>query len=102
MDFWALRRRVPLRRAYRPGERLSERCNEIERAFLAEAARWNYRTPSNWAAVRDDVLNHWLPSRSGVVLGQLRAAGFYPSLNAPVLNQQGGLVPSGFTVLFTG
>ena len=34
--------------------------------------------------------------------GQLRAAGFYPSLNAPVLNQQGGLVPSGFTVLFTG
>ena len=30
--------------------RLSKRCTEIERAFLAEAARWNYRTPSNWAS----------------------------------------------------
>jgi hypothetical protein len=81
--------------------RLSERCQEIERAFLAEAARWNYRTPSNWAAVRDDVLHNWLPSRTGAVLGQLRAAGFYPSLDAPVLNQPGGLVADGFTVRFS-
>ena len=42
-----------------------------------------------------------MPTRSGAVLRQLRSAGFYPPLDAPVLNQQGGPVTNGFPVLFT-
>ncbi|MCI0540220.1 MAG: CotH kinase family protein, partial [Verrucomicrobiales bacterium] len=86
----------------RNAARLAQRCAEIERPFLAEAARWNYRTPSNWAAIRDDIFNHWLPTRSGAVLSQLRSAGFYQFLEAPVLDQQGGQVTNGFLVGMTG
>src|SRR5262249_34037132 len=70
--------------------RLKTRCDELEKAFVAEAARWAYRTPEDWRSVRDDVLTHWLPTRTGKVLAQLRAAGLYPSLDAPALNRQGG------------
>ena len=80
--------------------RLKTRSDELEKAFVAEAARWAYRTPDNWRSVRDGVLNHWLPTRTEAVLGQLRVAGFYPSLDAPALNQQGGQVTNGFQVLF--
>ncbi|MBI1841388.1 MAG: CotH kinase family protein, partial [Verrucomicrobia bacterium] len=52
--------------------RLNSRCNEIERAFLAESARWNYLTPSDWAARRDEVKTSWLPHRTSEVLGQWR------------------------------
>ena len=80
--------------------RLKTRCDELEKAFVAEAARWAYRTPDNWRSVRDDVFTRWLPTRTEAVLGQLRAAGLYPSLDAPMLNQQGGQVTNGFQVLF--
>ncbi len=80
--------------------RLKTRCDELEKIFVAEAARWGYRTPDNWRSVRDDVFKRWLPTRSAAVLGQLRAAGLYPSLEAPVLNQQGGRVTNGFQILF--
>ncbi len=86
----------------RTAARLRLRCKEIEVPFIAESARWGYRRPSSWESVRDDVLNQWLPARTQAVLAQLQAAGFYPNLHAPTLNQQGGEVRSGFQVLFTG
>ncbi|MEW6158284.1 MAG: lamin tail domain-containing protein [Verrucomicrobiota bacterium] len=81
-------------------QRLSQRCQEIQRAFIAESARWNYLTPAVWASRRDSALTAWLPRRSSEALSQFRNAGFYPSLDAPVLNQQGGIVTSGFEVRF--
>jgi len=80
--------------------RLITRCNEIERAFIAESARWNYLTPAEWAGRRDNALTNWLPGRTVAALAEYRNAGFYPSLDAPVLNQQGGAVPSGFQLQF--
>jgi hypothetical protein len=85
----------------RNAARLLARCTEIERAFLAESARWNYLSPSEWASRRDQVLKNWLTTRTGQVLSDFRGAGFYPALDAPILNQQGGLVPSGFEAQFT-
>ena len=78
--------------------RLSGRTTEVQRAIVAECARWGYRTPSNWAAARDVIFNSWFPSRTTEVLNQFRTAGFYPSLNAPVFSQHGGAVSSGFVV----
>jgi hypothetical protein len=81
--------------------RLTERTTQVQRAMVAECARWGYRTPSNWAAARDTIFNMWFPSRTNEVLNLYKTAGFYPALNAPVFNQQGGAVSSGFTLTMT-
>jgi hypothetical protein len=81
--------------------RLLARCNEIQRAFIAESARWNYLTPTEWANRRDYVLNNWIPQRTTDALNTYAVAGFFPSTKAPALNQQGGIVPSGFRVQFS-
>jgi len=80
--------------------RLQKRCAEIQRAFIAEAARWAYLSPSDWATRRDYVLNDWFNRRTSEALSQFRNAGFYPQLDAPVLNKQGGIVTNGFQLGF--
>lgn len=81
--------------------RLLARCQEIERAFIAESARWNYLTPAQWASRRDYVLTNWIPRRTTEALNNFTAAGFHPTTKAPAFNQQGGVVPSGFKVQFS-
>ncbi|MBA7487128.1 hypothetical protein ES707_22690 [subsurface metagenome] len=81
--------------------RLLDRCNEIERAFLAEAARWGYRTPSSWASARDSYINNVLLYRPASLVNELRAAGLYPATDAPEFNKHGGDVPSGFNLTMT-
>ncbi|GAH83590.1 unnamed protein product, partial [marine sediment metagenome] len=57
-----------------------------------------------WRSERDWVLYTYMPQRADIVLpqhpdialGQLRSAGLYPNVDAPVFNQHGGQVPSGF------
>ena len=65
--------------------RLNARSAEMERAFLAESARWGYLTPTDWAARRDEVKTLWLPRRTTEALNQWRAAGFYPKIDAPIV-----------------
>ncbi|MCK5000066.1 MAG: lamin tail domain-containing protein, partial [Anaerohalosphaera sp.] len=81
-------------------EKLLERCDQIDVAFFAEAARWGYRTPDSWAGARDNYINNILSSRPQTLLDQLRNAGFYPNVVAPVFHindvyQHGGMVISG-------
>ncbi|MFO1500372.1 MAG: FN3 associated domain-containing protein [Verrucomicrobiota bacterium] len=85
----------------RTTDRLKTRCDELELAFAAEAARWMYRPPNGWLAVRNSILGHWLPARTAQLVKELRDAGFYPALDAPTLNQQGGRVEPGFQVAFS-
>ena len=80
--------------------RLDRRMAEIDRAFLAEAARWNYLNPEQWRARRAYAVTDWLPRRTTEVLADFRAAGLYPALGAPILNKQGGSVAAGFQVQF--
>ena len=79
--------------------RLQQRCDEVERAFFAESARWGYRTPASWSAAKNDYIQNVLSSRTDTVISQYRGAGFYPTLEAPTFNRHGGLVPEGFIVL---
>ena len=81
-------------------DRLNVRCEEVARAFIAESARWGYLTPTEWTN-RLNSARSWLLSRTTELLSQFRAAGFYPNIDAPVLNQQGGPVPVGFQPAFT-
>jgi hypothetical protein len=78
--------------------RLQERCDEMDAPFRAEAERWNYRTHSSWTSAKNDALNSILPGRTASALNQFRAAGFYPSTQAPVYSQHGGSVSSGFNL----
>ncbi|HEX2746646.1 MAG TPA: chitobiase/beta-hexosaminidase C-terminal domain-containing protein, partial [Verrucomicrobiales bacterium] len=81
--------------------RLNALCTPVERAFIAEAARWNYRTPASWTTARNVCLNNWIPGRTATVLTQYRNAGLYPTLNAPVFSQNGGTFAPGFALGMT-
>lgn len=85
----------------RNAARLTQRTDGISRAFLAESARWNYLTPAAWASRRDSALS-WLPGRTAEALGQFRAAGFYPNLDAPTHLPAFGLVTHGTPIRFSG
>ena len=77
-------------------------CNEMERAFYAESARWvtggQSRTPDTWLTERNNILNSWFPGRTSEYLGYLQAAGYYPATVAPAFS--GGTVSSGTAVNF--
>jgi hypothetical protein len=46
-------------------------------------------------------VNNVLPGRTATVVSQFRAAGFYPTVEAPRLNLHGGVVAAGFKVTMT-
>ena len=86
-------------------KRYTEMANHIEPAIDAEAARWgdnrhtrqgrrDYRK-SNWLSTRNAVLNNFLKNRPPIAISQYRAAGLYPSVNAPEFNQHGGFLDDG-------
>ncbi len=79
-----------------------QRMNEVERALVGESARWGDNrvtvpfTQADWAATQAGLLASYFPSRTGVVLEQLRDDDLYTALDAPSYNQQGGTVLPGF------
>jgi hypothetical protein len=87
--------------------RLLRRKVQIDRAVVAESARWGDAktapaiTRDDWVNAVNDVLNNFLPTRTSVVLGQLRADSLYPNVVAPTFNQMGGSVNPGFSLTMT-
>ncbi|MHC4111478.1 MAG: lamin tail domain-containing protein, partial [Planctomycetota bacterium] len=91
----------------RPAALYSQLADIIERAMVAESARWgdvhssSPYTLGHWQSARDWVLQSYMPYRSDIVLDQLRVARLYPAnTDAPVFNinsvyQHGGQVSSG-------
>ncbi len=73
----------------------------IEKAIIVESARWgdqNHSSPqtqADWLAMRDRILQQYLPERSDIVLQQFRQADLYPALAAPVFEVDGVLQPQG-------
>jgi hypothetical protein len=70
--------------------RYKKLADQVELAVIAESARWGdmaRSTPytlADWQARRDYVLGTYMPQRSAIVLDQLRAAGLYPDVAAPL------------------
>jgi len=87
----------------------TNRLNEIDRAIVAESARWGdnrrpdqpYTRDKEWVAERDWLLNTYFPQRTSITLDQIIAKGLYPSVAPPVFNQHGGEVASGFELLMS-
>ncbi|MFT4546544.1 MAG: hypothetical protein ACI9MB_000487 [Verrucomicrobiales bacterium] len=82
------------------------RTDMIERAIVGESARWgDNRNPDqppytreNWVTERDRLVDTYFPSRTDVLLVQLRADDLYPAVEAPDFNPHGGEVPAGATL----
>ena len=76
--------------------RLTERTDQIERAFLAESARWGYRTPASWESAKNSYIGGTLNSLSNTMYNRFDAAGYLPSSKPPVFSQHGGEVAPGY------
>src|SRR5207244_3243086 len=61
-----------------------------------------YTRNVQWAAEQSRLTNSYFPGRTATVLSQLRAAGLYPSVNAPVFNKNGGQISAGFQLTISG
>ncbi len=81
--------------------RLEERCDQVRRAFYAEAARWGYRSPTSWESAKNSYINTVLSTRTETVISQYRSAGFYPRLEAPEFAQHGGRIPESYQLTIT-
>ena len=93
--------------------RWDARVTEIDKAIVAESARWGDYQPNlvnpgqpyrrevewqshlNWMAV-----NYW-PQINATALQRYRAGGLYPSVSAPDVNQFGGYYLPGFAAVLT-
>ena len=87
--------------------RLQHRIDECSLSYIAEAARWKFvngtpnRTPSQWLAYQNNLVNNHFPNLSLSRLGLLKSANMYPNIVAPVLSQHGGSVAPGAGVTMT-
>lgn len=79
--------------------RWRSRANQIDLAIIAESARWgDYRRDVHryqeqgpfdlydkqyWLDEQDYLLNDYFPNRTNTLIGQLRAAGLFPTVAAP-------------------
>jgi len=90
----------------RSKDRMLSRARQIEMAIIAESARWGDAkrsapfTKVDWETEVNRIINDYgdygLPNRTQVVLNQLKAHGWYPSIGAPVFSPHGGHVTDGF------
>jgi hypothetical protein len=88
---------------------LERRAQAIDVAIIAESARWGDALNDSLPHTRNDhwvpavnAAKTWLQNRTPTVLQQLRNAGWYPSVNAPVFNQHGGQISAGFALTLSG
>jgi hypothetical protein len=89
----------------------------MDKPIVAESVRWGdyrrdvhqssegtyqlYTREGFWLPENNRMVNSYFPNRSATVLTQLRTAGLYPLVSAPVFNQQGGFVARGFSLTMT-
>ena len=90
-------------------EIFTRRTDEIDLAIIGESARWgDAKYPSapktkNGDWVPDvNTTRNWISGRTSTVISQLRNAGWYPSLDAPVFSQHGGTFSGAFQLSMTG
>ncbi|MBN1507413.1 MAG: lamin tail domain-containing protein [Sedimentisphaerales bacterium] len=85
--------------------RYKKLADQVDLAIIAESARWGDQssatpyTLADWRKTCDYILDTYMPQRPAIVLDQLKSAGLYPAVAAPVFHingapRQGGEVPS--------
>ena len=93
-------------------EDFTDLSESISRTVIPEIARWTevardfeaangLYTPDLFQNYVDWIVDVNAPTRSDVVIGQMRSAGMFPDVDAPVFNQHGGRVTPGFGLAIT-
>jgi hypothetical protein len=84
------------------------RAAEIDQAVIGESARWGdsaraapLTRDTDWLPRINFFVNSWFPSRTGIVISQLRARGYFPALAAPTVAPLPGTVEPGTVVTLT-
>jgi hypothetical protein len=88
---------------------LELRENQIQKAIVAETARWQPNNATSlpwdrdgeWRTELNRMKNTFFPVRCAVVVSQIKAQGWYP-VDAPEFMQDGGSVAPGTNVTITG
>ena len=78
--------------AERSIERLQRRLDEVENSILVESARWGYRSPNSWQSAAQNAISSILPNQGRNLISRLKSRGLYPSVDAPILSQHGGVL----------
>jgi hypothetical protein len=80
-----------------------KRKEEIDRAVVAESARWGdskrstpFTRDNAWIGTINSVVDNFLRRRADILFNQLKRDDLYPDVEAPELNQFGGIVQDGF------
>jgi hypothetical protein len=89
--------------------RWNARTDEIDRAIVAESARWGdyqrpgqpYKREVEWLASNAWERAVYFPSNHFIALKRFRDANLFPSVNAPILSQHGGAVPVPYSLSIT-
>jgi hypothetical protein len=81
----------------RPAAGFKALANLIEKAVVAESARWGdqgggtpFTRDEHWRPALNRLLRDYFPRRSAVVVDQFRRVGLYPRIVAPVFSHPGG------------
>ena len=73
--------------------RLQRRIDETQLSFIAEAGRWNYRTPTAWQRFQDDLIEDHFPALTKNMIRQFKSLGWYPDdIIAPSFSKMGGAI----------
>ena len=88
--------------------RLQTRRDQIEKAIIAESARWGDSKVSSprtyrkdWVPAVEFLFNDYAPIRTAMVLDQFISKGWYPEVNPPVFSTMEHLVSYGTPVAIT-
>jgi hypothetical protein len=81
-------------------DRLEKRLGEADIAVVAESARWGdarrsgapYTKVNNWIPEINKIRTRFIPERTRIVINQLKQAGLYPLIKAPVISTDKGLI----------
>lgn len=81
-------------------ERIDRRINEVDPAVVAESARWGdagrtgepYTKDANWLPEIRKIRNNFIPNRTSIVINQLKRAGLFPEIDAPVIKSGENIV----------
>ena len=82
--------------------RFLRKAAQITKAVRPYSARWGDVAraqpygESDWKAAIDGIVTNWFPTRTAILLGQLRQDNLFPLTVAPEFSQRGGQVPAGF------
>lgn len=93
--------------------RWNARTTEIDKAIVAESARWGdyqpnlvnpgqpYRREVEWLGHLQSMASNYWPQINSAALQRFRDAGLYPALHAPSINQFGGYYLPGLTAVLS-